>query len=260
MGLITLPESMERDRQNNIKANSVHVDNNFNALLNAVNNKIDKDGTMTITGNIPMSGHKITGLGTPTMSGDAATLGWVNDYACMLAGSQTISGDKAFTGTTTAVTPSTTDNSTKIATTKFVVDVLKAIYPVGSLYIGTQNTCPMSQFFGTWTLVATDRALWGGNGSNGNSTIAAGLPNIAGNIGNVCVSVSGSGATPAATTGCVSATRTAISNAGNQAGSGRWIGYLDNLRINATNSSSIYGNSSTVQPAAYRVNVWRRTA
>ena len=62
------------------------------------------------------------------------------------------------------------------------MNVLKAIYPVGSVYIGTQSTCPMSAFFGTWTLVSSGKALWTGTGSNGNSTIAAGLPNIKDNF------------------------------------------------------------------------------
>ena len=73
-----LPYSMEQDRIQQVKANSVHVDDNFNTLLNAVNNKIDKDGTMTITGDIPMNSHKITGMATPILSGDAATKGYVD--------------------------------------------------------------------------------------------------------------------------------------------------------------------------------------
>ena len=62
----------------------------------------------------------------------------------------------------------------------------------------------------------------------------------------------------AAPTGAFSATRSAVYG-GNQAGQGRWIGYLDGTNINASRSSSIYGNSNTVQPPAYVVNVWRRT-
>ena len=54
--------------------------------------------------------------------------------------------------TTQAPTPATSDNSTKIATTAYVVNVLKAIYPVGAVYIGTTSTCPLASFFGTWTL------------------------------------------------------------------------------------------------------------
>lgn len=69
---------MEQDRLNQIKANSVHVDDNFNTLLNAVNGKLDLDGTSVPTANISMGSHKITNIATPTASGDAATKGYVD--------------------------------------------------------------------------------------------------------------------------------------------------------------------------------------
>ena len=65
---------------------------------------------------------------------------------------------------------------------------------------------------------------------------------------------------PAATTGAFGASPTGVGSAGNEPGAGRWIGYLDGVNINASRSSSLYGASSTVQPPAYVVNVWRRTA
>ena len=78
MGAITLPYSMEQDRINQVKANSVHIDDNFNTLLNAVNGKLDADGSTTATNNLPMGGHKVVNLGAPTSSGDAATKGYVD--------------------------------------------------------------------------------------------------------------------------------------------------------------------------------------
>ena len=167
-------------------------------------------------------------------------------------------------GTTYAQAPTTgtSDNTNNIATTKFVHDIFAAIYPVGSVYIGTQASCPMTVAIpgSTWTLVSSGKALWTGTGSNANTTINAGLPNITGTIGNLCTSVSGSGAAPAATTGAFGASPTGVGSAGNEPGAGRWIGYLDGVNINASRSSSLYGASSTVQPPAYVVNVWRRTA
>lgn len=68
-----------------------------------------------------------------------------------------------------------------------ITNTLNALYPIGSLYITTQNTssCPIAGLISgsQWQLVAQDRALWGGNGSNGNTTIEAGLPNITGAFG-----------------------------------------------------------------------------
>lgn len=238
MGVITLPWSMEQDRQNNIKANSVHVDDNFDTLLTATNKKLEQDGSIVPTADLPMGNHKITQLATPTLSGDATTKGYV---------------DTALAGKAdwTVPTQPITDNSTKIASTEFVIDVLKSMYPVGSIYIGTQNTCPMGALFGTWALVSTGRALWGGDGTNGNTTIAAGLPNITGDTGKFNYAALGdSGAATSAlyTTGSASTYNYSIPTSS------------PTLHFNASRANSIFGNSSTVQPPAYVVNVWRRTA
>lgn len=171
------------------------------------------------------------------------------------AGSDTTSGisvvyDKTnSTAYATAPTPSSaTDNSTKIATTAHVVNVLKAIYPVGSVYIGTQNTCPMSAFFGTWTLVSSGKALWTGTGSNGNSTIDAGLPNITGRVDL-------SGAHVNNSSGALTGSGSRVNRDDILDTAGTYI-----LSLDASKSNAIYGKSSTVQPPAYVVNVWRRTA
>ena len=257
MSTLTLPQSMVRDREAGIKANAQHVDDNFNALETAVNGKLDLDGTSSPTADISMASHKLTNVATPTASGDAATKGYV-DSADLLKANL---ASPAFTGTPTAPTPSSaTDNSTKIATTAHVINVLKLMYPVGSVYIGTQNTCPMSAFFGTWTLVSSGKALWTGNGTNGNSTIAAGLPNITGQASVTRGDKYGwrvlntSGALSGKVTSIDGETRSTIyinSSAANE---------NNTIDFNASSSNPIYGNSNTVQPPAYVVNVWRRTA
>ena len=132
---------------------------------------------------------------------------------------------------------------------------LNIMYPVGSLYIGTQNTCPMSTLMPgtTWSIVATNRALWGGSGSNGNTTINAGLPNITGsfrNGGGLSAFENISGAFYGTGSNDYTIARS----------SGKYDNQVKIVNFNASRSSSIYGNSSTVQPPAYRVNVWRRTA
>ena len=124
--------------------------------------------------------------------------------------------------------------------------IFDAIYPVGSIYIGTQSTCPMAVAIpgSTWQLVSAGRALWTGNGSNGNTTIAAGLPNIT------------------ATFWTHTEVAGAVANAGTNNTLDATTNELVNIKavFNASRSSSVYGKSSTVQPPAYVVNVWRRTA
>jgi len=73
-----------------------------------------------------------------------------------------------FSGSPTAPTQSSSDNSTKLATTAFVVSVLGALYPVGSVYTNASvSTNPATLLgFGTWTAFATGRVLVGVDSGN----------------------------------------------------------------------------------------------
>jgi len=137
------------------------------------------------------------------------------------------------------------------AKTSDISTMLTTLYPVGSIYIGTQATCPLATLISgsTWELVAQNRALWGGDGTNGNTTIAAGLPNITGS-----------------TSGIRWNDGSSASGAFNLTTSGGGTGFISGSNgprgfdFDASRSSSIYGSSNTVQPPAYVVNIWRRTA
>lgn len=82
------------------------------------------------------------------------------------------------------------------------------------------------------------------------------LPNIKGTLGNVCVSVTSEDSAPANTTGAFSATPVKVYG-GNGTGDGRWIGYLDNTKIDASRSSSTYKDGAKVNPdhVVYRAYV-----
>lgn len=129
MANTTLPWSMEQDRINQVKANSVHVDDNFNTLLNAVNNKLDKDGTTIPTADLAMGNHRITGLALATDSGDATSKGYV---------------DSAIT----AKTQLATKNSTGVVQIGSNIDVNNGVITVplattessGAVQLGKTNT------------------------------------------------------------------------------------------------------------------------
>ena len=246
MSNLSLPYNIIQDQQNQVKASSAHVQGNFSALETAVNNRLDLDGSNSPTADISMGGHKLTNLDTPTVSSDVATKGYV-DAADLLKADL---ASPTFTGTPKAPTVgSVADNSKKIATTEFVIDVLKAMYPVGTgVFMGTGTTCPLAALFGTWELVASGKALWTGNGANGGTTIAAGLPNITG-------SVTLSGAYVQNGNGALSGSGNRVNRDDILDSSGPYI-----MSFNAQNSNPIYGNSTTVQPPAYVVNVWKRVA
>ena len=75
MSQISLDYSMVTDTLNNLHANGLHLDSNFNTLLEAVNNKVDVDGTSTMAADLSMNSYKITNLLAGTNRGDA-----VNKY------------------------------------------------------------------------------------------------------------------------------------------------------------------------------------
>lgn len=122
-------------------------------------------------------------------------------------------------------------------------------YPVGAIYISTSSTSPASLFGGTWESIASERVLMGVSSSHGaGSTVSAGLPNI---VGETTAMATWRFVTPSG----------AFATASSQPGPD---GYANNLGLNvnfyASRCSSVYGNSSTVQPAAYYVYMWRRIA
>lgn len=125
-------------------------------------------------------------------------------------------------------------------------------YPVGVIYISTSSTSPASLFGGTWESIASERVLMGVSSSHGaGSTVSAGLPNIKGAVLDTWHGggPSGAGALSIAVNG-----RNAVRKGDD--GTYTW----GNFYFDAASYNSIYGNASTVQPAAYYVYMWRRTA
>lgn len=128
-----------------------------------------------------------------------------------------------------------------------VLSSLQSVYPVGSIYIGVTDTCPIANLFGTWEKVSEGRVLQGADSSHEvDTTIEAGLPNITGWFGNGESDGSYGGA---------------FYWNGTQSGNTQTGGSTDSkCSFDASRSSSIYGKSNTVQPPAYLVNIWKRTA
>ena len=218
-GTFTIINSFEEDRINNLSIDSGKMDANFNDVADGLTNTMLRDGSFAMTGALNMASHKIQNVSDGTASTDAVNKSQLDDLSSTL----------------------TTNYQ------NYVKTVLETIYPVGSVYIGTQSSCPMASLItgSTWTLVSSGKALWTGNGSNANTTINAGLPNITGGF-----------------RGLNTGTASGAFQFGNTVTTD-WItggGNLREVSFDASRSNNIYGKSSTVQPPAYVVNVWRRTA
>ena len=133
-------------------------------------------------------------------------------------------------------------------------ELLNKVYPVGSIYISTNYDgayiTPAQVFGGSWVLLDEGYTLWTTKTSGqGEKKISAGLPNITGKVGNFSSSfLSNSGAFYSWTT-----------YSGNCPGQ-QWNGGGAQISFSAEKSNSIYGKSSTVQPPAIKVYMWKRTA
>lgn len=125
-------------------------------------------------------------------------------------------------------------------------------YPVGAIYMSTDSTSPASIFGGSWQSIASERVLMGVSSSHGaGSTVSAGLPNITGVLKDLVVSGHFNESTGAFKRSYASGFSQKTSNSD-------WMTWAD-AQFYASDSNSIYGNASTVQPAAYYVYMWRRT-
>ena len=118
-------------------------------------------------------------------------------------------------------------------------------------WISVDSTSPAALFGGTWQEIAQNRVLMGASSTHAaGTTVEAGLPNITGTLSEVMGSFyaypSGSGAF-------------SVKGIGRSLENGS-SGNYGNISFDASKSNAIYGRSSTVQPAAYYVHIWRRVA
>lgn len=125
-----------------------------------------------------------------------------------------------------------------------------ANHPVGSIYQSTDPTSPAALFGGTWEEIASDRVLMGASSTHAaGTTVKAGLPNITGSfVANVHYRSN-------EVSGAFTAGDRITSTGANNGDANVYKFSLD-----ASKSNAVYGRSSTVQPAAYYVHIWRRVA
>lgn len=127
------------------------------------------------------------------------------------------------------------------------------IHPVGSVYTTIKDGKPFE--LGTWQEVGQGRVLQGvGNGQTAGTTVEAGVPNITGKMdaqGSVSFTATSSnnGAFRSADSLHFRSQSTTTQSTGGRT-----------MTFDASRSSAVYGKSNTVQPPAYLVHFWVRTA
>ena len=168
--------------------------------------------------------------------------------------------------------------------------ILSMVYPVGSVYISVNDVSPAAFLGGTWEKISQGRVLQGASGTQTAGTeVSAGLPNISvssdgahthtrgsmnitGNIGmhgaGICTVIRdsdgafyGSGTDSAyhwadCTSGSTS------ERVFNFSADRTWTGSTSSDGAHSHNAyiTDITGKSTTVQPPALLVNIWKRTA
>ncbi len=139
-----------------------------------------------------------------------------------------------------------------------ISSLLDKVYPVGTIYMSLNDVSPSSFIGGSWEPLPEGKALW--TASSGLSItndsvniIGAGLPNIIGNLGlSYTSSLEKAWADDSALY---------LNYFAEGYHTQRLLGgnYGD-ISFNARRYNSVYGNSTTVQPPAYKVYAWKRTA
>lgn len=139
--------------------------------------------------------------------------------------------------------------NTRISTINSNVQTfINSLYPVGAIYLSVTATCPLEGVIGHWEKVSSGRVLQGADDTHAvDTTISAGLPNVTGWMSFY------SGCNPDVENGAMRSNRH-----GGNAGSG--APNTGDLSFNASWSNSMYGQSDTVQPPAYVVNIWKRVS
>lgn len=200
------------------------------------------------------------------MAGSKSSKTWANEAknsASTATTKATEASNSASAAAKSAENAKTWDPSsyyTKTEVDNKMVSMIDFFYPIGSMYISADKSKTKADFpfmkYGTWTEVPANLCLQTGNAGEAGTQRRAGLPNITGS----------------AEVGYYAGPSLPViyaNGAFRSLDSGRKGGYLKEeggakqntqLNFNASSSNSIYGSSNTVQPPAYMVRAWIRTA
>lgn len=224
---------------------------------------------------LPLSGGTLTGVvnGVTPPNGDNSKKLATTAFVTAKAGNYLPLSGGTLTGDVLGVTPPNGDNSKKLANTEFIQALASILVPTGCVQAFAGNTTPQGwllcdgsavsrkDYAALYAVIGTTYGAGDGSttfnlpnltdkfiqGSDTAGTIkSAGLPNIEGVFGGIrAASATGPGLKEGAFSGTESSPNYIKFQNGTYYESGAF-----NADFKASNSNSIYGNSSTVQPPA----------
>lgn len=140
-----------------------------------------------------------------------------------------------------------------------IADALAEDHAKIKFWISEDPTSPAALFGGTWQEIAQNRVLMGASYAHAaGTTVEAGLPNITGSLIETEAESSPFRGSKASLSKSGALKFTEVNT--------DWGGYSElsgsayNIKFDASLSNPIYGRSTTVQPAAYYVHIWKRVA
>ena len=140
-----------------------------------------------------------------------------------------------------------------------IADALAEDHAKIKFWISEDPTSPAALFGGTWQEIAQNRVLMGASYAHAaGTTVEAGLPNITGSLIETEAESSPFRGSKASLSKSGALKFTEVNT--DWGGYGSLSGSAYNIKFDASLSNPIYGRSTTVQPAAYYVHIWRRVA
>lgn len=174
------------------------------------------------------------------------------------------SEENAKTWDPTQYVQSVTESNGKVTVTKgggnsTIINLIDTFYPVGSMYISADKTKIKADFpfmqYGTWEEVPANLCLQTGVANEAGTQRSAGLPNITGTVQRIYSELQmNNGGEP------VSGAFTTENKGYSKNAPYSWTTNNPIITFNASKSNPIYGASDTVQPPAYIIRAWVRTA
>jgi hypothetical protein len=134
-------------------------------VATAVTNGLGTLGTMATqnSNNVTITGGTINGVSGTNAS---LTVGTATNATNATNATTAVTVSTTVASGAVGTTQASSTNNTQIATTAFVQAVVRALYPIGSIYSSTSATNPAATFgFGTWDAYAAGRVLVGAGGA-----------------------------------------------------------------------------------------------
>ena len=125
-GVFTRVYSWTQDAANSINIRADRMDTEMNGFATGLSNCMTRDGEAPPLANLPMGSYKLTGLGLGANPGESLAYEQFYTNTALIGGAWTFSNSITFNGavslngTSTALTATAGDSTTKIATTAFV--------------------------------------------------------------------------------------------------------------------------------------------